>query len=111
MPLISAVSAVVHLEFAYIPALCIFAAGVLIGLSLCTKIIRVCYARFRPQLIYLVIGLLTGSLYAIAKGAETLAEPLPALGFETFSVLFFVIGILVMVLLHWLKRRAEKSAE
>ena len=51
------------------------------------------------------------ALYAIAKGAETLAEPLPALGFETFSVLFFVIGILVMVLLHWLKRRAEKSAE
>lgn len=111
VPLISAVSAVVHLEFAYIPALCIFAAGVLIGLSLCTKVIRVCYARFRPQLIYLVIGLLTGSLYAIAKGAETLAEPLPALGFETFNVLFFVIGILVMVLLHWLKRRAEKSAE
>ena len=111
VPLISAVSAVVHLEFAYIPALCIFGAGVLVGLSLCTKIIRVCYARFRSQLIYLVIGLLIGSLYAIAKGAETLENPLPALGLETFSVVFFVIGILIMVLLHWLKRRAEQNTE
>ena len=111
VPLISAVSAVVHLEFAYIPALCIFGAGVLVGLSLCTKVIRVCYARFRSQLIYLVIGLLIGSLYAIAKGAETLENPLPALGLETFSVVFFVIGILIMVLLHWLKRRAEQNTE
>lgn len=110
VPLISAVSAIIHLEFAYLPALCIFGVGAVVGLSLCTKIIRVCYQRFRSQLMYLVLGLLAGSLYAIVKGAETLSEPLPALGFETFSIVFFVIGILIMVLLHWLKKRAEQSA-
>ena len=111
VPLISAVSSVVHLEFEYLPALCIFGIGAVFGLALCTKIIRVCYAKFRPQLMYLVVGLLIGSLYAISKGAETLSEPLPALGFETFSIVFFILGILIMVLLHWLKRRAEKNTE
>ena len=56
VPLISAVSSVVHLEFAYIPALCIFGVGAVLGLALCTKVIRVCYAKFRPQLMYLMIG-------------------------------------------------------
>lgn len=111
VPLISAVSSVVHLEFAYIPALCIFGVGAVLGLALCTKVIRVCYARFRSQLMYLVIGLLIGSLYAISKGAETLSEPLPALGLETFSVIFFILGILIMVLLHWLKIRANQKTE
>ena len=111
VPLISAVSALVHLEFEYLPALCIFGIGAVFGLALCTKIIRVCYAKFRPQLMYLVVGLLIGSLYAISKGAETLSEPLPALGLETFSIVFFILGILIMVLLHWLKRRAEKNTE
>ncbi len=111
VPLISAVSSVVHLEFAYIPSLCIFGVGAVLGLALCTKVIRVCYARFRPQLMYLVVGLLIGSLYAISKGAETLSKPLPALGLETFSVVFFILGILIMVLLHWLKRRAQQKTE
>ena len=111
VPLISAVSSVVHLEFAYIPSLCIFGVGAVLGLALCTKVIRVCYAKFRPQLMYLVIGLLIGSLYAISKGAETLSNPLPALGLETFSVIFFILGILIMVLLHWLKRRALQKTE
>lgn len=109
IPLISAVSAVAHLEFVYIPALLIFAVGVLVGLTLCTKLIRVCYARFRPQLMYLVVGLLIGSLYAISKGAETLEIPLPALSPATFSIPFFILGILVMVVLEWLRRRTENN--
>ena len=111
VPLISAVSAVVHFEFAYIPALAVFGVGAILGLALCTKIIRVCYERFRPQLLYLVIGLLVGSMYAITKGAETLSEPLPALSIETFSIVFFVLGAVIMVLLQWLKRRAEQNTE
>jgi len=111
VPLISAVSAFLHFEFVYFPALFVFGLGVICGLAFCTKIIRVCYKRFRPQLMYLVIGLLIGSLYAIARGAETLSTPLPALGFETFSPVFFLIGAAVMVLLQWLKVRADKKCQ
>lgn len=111
VPLISAVSAVLHLELIYLPALFIFGVGVLAGLAFCTKLIRVCYARFRSQLMYLVIGLLIGSLYAIARGAETLSVPLPALSLETFSIVFFLAGAVIMILLQWLKIRADKKAK
>ncbi len=110
VPLISAVSAVLHFELAAVPALLIFISGAVIGLALCTKGIRICYNRFRPQLMYLVLGLLIGSLYAIARGAETLSEPLPALGFETFSVVFFFAGAVIMIVLQWLKRRMERKS-
>ena len=109
VPLISAVSALVHFDFSCLPALIICGFGILFGLTLCTKAIRVCYNRFRSQLMYLVIGLLIGSLYAIARGAETLSEPLPALGLETFSIVFFLIGAVIMLVLQWLKRRMEQK--
>lgn len=111
VPLISAVSSLVHLDFSVLPALIICGCGIVFGLALCTKAIRVCYNKFRSQLMYLVIGLLIGSLYAIAHGAETLSEPLPALGLETFSIVFFLIGAGIMLVLQWLKRRMEKNSQ
>ena len=111
VPLISAVSSLVHLDFSVLPALIICGCGIVFGLALCTKAIRVCYNKFRSQLMYLVIGLLIGSLYAIACGAETLSEPLPALGFETFSIVFFLVGAVIMLVLQWLKRRMEKNSQ
>lgn len=111
VPLISAVSSLVHLDFSVLPALIICGCGIVFGLALCTKVIRICYNKFRSQLMYLVIGLLIGSLYAIACGAETLSEPLPALGFETFSIVFFLIGAVIMLVLQWLKRRMEKNSQ
>ena len=111
VPLISAVSSLVHLDFSVLPALIICGCGILFGLALCTKGIRICYNRFRSQLMYLVIGLLIGSLYAIAHGAETLSEPLPALGLETFSIVFFLIGAVIMLVLQCLKRTMEKNSQ
>ena len=111
VPLISAVSSLVHLDFSVLPALIICGCGIVFGLALCTKGIRICYNRFRSQLMYLVIGLLIGSLYAIAHGAETLSEPLPALGLETFSIVFFLIGAGIMLVLQWLKGRMEKNSQ
>ncbi|MDO5845698.1 MAG: DUF368 domain-containing protein [Methanocorpusculum sp.] len=111
VPLISAVSALVHLDFTYVPALVVFGIGGIVGLAVCTKVIRACFERFHSQTIYLVIGLLIGSLYAIAKGAETLSEPQPPMTLATFSVVFFILGAGIMVLLQWLKVRAERKEE
>ena len=108
IPLITAVSAVLHLDFSYLPALLIFAAGALAGFALCTKVIRVCFARFRSQTIYLILGLLGGSLYAIVKGAETLPVPQEMMTFTTFNWVFFVIGAGVILGLQGVKMYAER---
>lgn len=108
VPLISAVSAVLHLDFSCVPALLVFIVGVIIGLALCTKVVRYCFDHFRSQTIYLIIGLLIGSLYAIVKGPETLAAGNEMLTMATFSIWFFLLGAVIMILLEWLKLHREK---
>jgi len=109
VPLITGVSAVLHGDFSSIPALLIFIVGVIVGLALCTKLVRYCFERFRSQTIYLIIGLLIGSLYAIIKGPETLAIGNEMLTLSTFSIVFFLLGAVIMLLLEWIKLRREKK--
>ena len=109
VPLISGVSAVLHLDFSCLPALLIFLAGAIIGFALCTKVIRVCFERFRSQTIYLVLGLLVGSLYAIVKGPETLSVPQEMMTLSTFNWLFFAVGAVIMIGLQALKVYFERK--
>lgn len=109
VPLISAVSAVIHLDFAYVPMLMAFGFGMIAGLALSTKVIRHCFARYHSQTIYLCIGLLIGSVYAIVLGATTLSEPMPAMSWGTFHVGWFIVGGAILVGLQLLKRRSERK--
>lgn len=111
VPLISAVSAVVHLQFQYVPMLIVFGLGMITGLVFIAKLLRHCLEKFRSQTIYLSVGLLIGSLYAIVLGATTLDVPRPPMSLETFSILFFLIGVGILAGLQYMKKRSEKKAE
>ncbi len=106
VPLISAVSAFVHRDFSYVPMLVVFGLGMIAGLGLSAKVIRHCFARYRSQTIYLCVGLLIGSIYAIALGPTTLSDPMPAMTWTTFYPVFFIFGAAILVVLQVLKRRA-----
>ena len=41
---------------------------------------------------YMVIGMMVGSLYAIVVGPTTLKVPQPAMTFADFSIVWFIIG-------------------
>ncbi|MDO9522426.1 MAG: DUF368 domain-containing protein [Methanocorpusculum sp.] len=110
VPLISAVSAVVHLQLQYVPMLIIFGLGMITGLVFISKLLRHCLEKYRSQTIYLSIGLLIGSLYAIVLGATTLDVPKPAMSIETFSILFFLLGAGILAGLQYMKKRAEKKS-
>ncbi len=110
VPLISAVSAVVHLQFQYVPMLIVFGLGMITGLVFIAKLLRHCLEKYRSQTIYLSIGLLIGSLYAIVLGATTLDVPRPPMSIETFSILFFLLGAGILAGLQYKKKRAEKKS-
>ncbi len=71
------------------------------------KLIRKALDHFRAQTIYLIIGLMLGSIYAVIRGPETLETPRPALTTATFSILFFIIGGAVILGLQLLKNIRE----
>ncbi len=109
VPVIHAIHEFMHLNFAYFPALVIFGLGVLTGIVSIIKIIKTCLADHRPQTIYLILGLMIGSLYAILQGPTTLDVPQPPMSFSTFHIEFFVLGGVILAALEFLKTRLEKQ--
>lgn len=103
LPVITAIKDILHFDFGAFPTVFLFGHGILVGIFSVVKLIRKALERFRPQTIYLIIGLMLGSVYAVIKGPETLDTPQEALSLGTFHILFFVIGGAVIVGLQKLK--------
>lgn len=108
VPIIGAVKEFLHFNMAYFPILMVFGLGVITGIVGIIKIVKMCLERYRSQTIYTIIGLMTGSLYAITMGPTTLDVPREPMGLSTFSILFFVLGGVVLAGLELLKKRLER---
>ena len=61
--------------------------------------------KYRPQTIYLIIGLMIGSIYAIIIGVTTLKVPQAPLSFSTFIIVYFIIGGIVILGMEVAKRK------
>lgn len=109
VPVISAVKELLHLNFAYLPAVIVFGLGVVTGALTVVKGIKVCLERYRSQSVYTIIGLMIGSLYAIMVGPTTLEVPQNAMTLETFHIGAFIAGAAVIVLLQLGQMKKEKS--
>ena len=82
------------------------------GIVLIIKAVKKALEKYRPQTIYLIIGLMIGSIYAIIMGATTLKVPQAPLSFSTFSIVYFIIGGLVILGMKVAKRKlANKEKE
>lgn len=103
LPVITAIKEILHFDFAAFPTVFLFGCGVLVGAFSVVKVIRKALERFRAQTVYLIIGLMAGSVYAVVKGPETLDTPQAAMSFGTFNILFFIIGGAVILGMQKLK--------
>lgn len=70
VPLIGAVKEVMHFHLQYLPGVAAAAVGVLLGVIFASRLIRKALSQYRCQTVYLILGLMVGSLYAI-----TMAPP------------------------------------
>ena len=109
MPIITGIKETLHFNLSYIPVLFVFGLGVLAGIALIIKIVKKALEKYRSQTIYLIIGLMIGSIYAIIMGATTLKVPQAPLSLKTFSIICFVIGGLVILGMEIAKRKLENK--
>lgn len=107
LPTISAISAFLHLNLAAFPGLFVLGCGILTGIALSISFIRRALQRSRSKMVYLILGLMAGSLYAIVMGPTTLADGQPPLTLGSFSFFGFVLGIIVLFALELAKRVLE----
>ena len=103
MPIISAIKEFLHMNFDYLPVLMVFGLGILTGIVLVVRFIKLALKKYRSQAIYCIIGLMIGSIYAIIMGPTTLSVPKEPLSFSTFNILFFLLGGLIIMGLEKLK--------
>ena len=111
LPVINAVKELIHLHFAFLPAVAFFGLGVLVGLAGTSRLLKNLLEKHRAPIIYLVLGLMTGSLYAIYKGPATLSEPQPPFSLDTFNLVAFAVGVTVIVVMYLAKRNAKEKEE
>ena len=109
IPIVTAVKNLLHLNFECLPAIIIFGFGIIAGVLLVIKGIKIALEKFRSQTIYCVIGLMIGSLYAIVMGPTTLDVPQEPLSHATFSIVFFILGGAIIFGLEKLKNVIENK--
>ncbi len=111
LPVITGIKDLLHLNFSSFFGLVIFGLGVIAGILSIIKALKKALEKFRTQTIYLIIGLMLGSLYAIIMGPTTLDNPVDPININNFSILFFIIGGLVVLGLQKIKVINEKNID
>jgi len=87
----------------------IFGFGVLGGIFATIRIVKYVLNNYRSQTIYMILGLMIGSLYAVVMGPASLEIPKPPMTFSTFSIMFFIIGGILILGLQQMKNIFDKN--
>ena len=109
LPVIQAIRQLLRLDLHVLPGLMALGFGVIAGVALSIHAIRAALQRHRAAMIWFILGLMLGSLYAIAMGPASLQTPQPPLSAASFRPLAFLLGAGLLVGLELLRRRMERS--
>lgn len=109
LPAIHALRSLFDLDLSVLPGLCALALGFAAGVGLSIRAIRAALKKYRSQMVWLILGLMAGSLYAIAMGPAGLDTPLPPVGVQNFSVPGFLLGVLILLGLDALRRKTARA--
>ena len=109
VPTIQAAHSLMRLQLAVLPGLCALGLGVLVGVGVSIHAIRAALQDYRGAMVWLILGLMLGSLYAIANGPASLDAPLPPLSLSTFQLPAFLLGAAILLALEGVRKMAERA--
>ena len=104
LPAIQAIKALLGLDFSVIPGLCALGLGVIAGIGLSIHALRTALKKYRSQMVWLILGLMAGSLYAIVMGPASLEQPQAPVSLQTFSLIGFALGAAILLGLEFLRK-------
>lgn len=104
LPAIQAIRAFLGFDFSVFPGLCALGLGMIAGVGLSIHAIRAALRKYRSQMVWLILGLMAGSLYAIVMGPAGLDAPQPPVSFETFDLPGFALGVAILLGLELLRK-------
>ena len=111
LPAIQAIKTFVGMDFSVFPGLCALGFGVIAGVGFSIHGIRAALRKFRSQTVWLILGLMLGSAYAIAYGPASLSSPQPPLNLASFQFPAFMLGIIILLGLEFSKKLVQRSGK
>lgn len=102
--IIIAIKETVTFNFHYLPILIFFGIGIITGVLSVIRLVKYLLNDYRSQMIYLILGLMIGSLYAVFMGPTTLDIPQNSMNMNTFNIFFFLLGGIIIFGLDEIKR-------
>lgn len=109
IPIMNAIKTFLTFDFSVLPILIAFGIGILFGIVFFVRLLRIGLKKYRSQICYAIIGMMIASLYSIVMGPTTLEEPQAMLTFKTFDIIFFILGILIIVALEFVRAKVSKQ--
>lgn len=105
MPIISGVKDLLHGNFGSFGLILVFGLGIIVGILTTLRGIKKLLDKRRSAVVYAILGMMVGSLYAIIIGPTTMKTPQAALSWQSFSLIFFTVGILLVAGLQFVKSK------
>lgn len=109
LPVLAAVKDVLGLNFDGLWMIIVLAFGIAAGLAVSPHILKRLMERDMGAVLYMVLGMMLGSLYAIIIGPTTLKVPQHAMTFSDFSLIWFILGVLSVLALNAVKSHAARG--
>lgn len=103
IPVINGVKDFLHFDFSSFTLLFALGLGIIFGVATVLRLIKKLLDNHRSAIVYAIIGMMIGSLYAIVIGPTTLKVPQDAMSLKTFSIIFFIIGIVIVLAFQQVK--------
>lgn len=108
LPTIQAIHRFLGFQLDVVPGLCALGFGIIAGVGLSIHAIRIALRKYRSQMVWLILGLMLGSLYAIANGPTSLDTSLLPLNASRFQIFAFIVGAGILLALQFLKKGIEQ---
>lgn len=107
--IIKGIKEVLYFNFSYLPALLVFGLGIITGALTIVKLIKISLEKQRSKVMYSIMGLMIGSLYAIIMGPTTLNQSMDHLTVSNFKGIAFVIGIVAVAILQLVGKKRSRE--
>jgi len=109
IPVVEAIGEILRFNFDKIFSITVLGFGIIFGIFISINFIRDKMRNHRSKMLYLIIGMIIGSVFAIIMGPTTLSLDLKPLNFENFRLSGFVGGIFILFALELIKNMAIKK--
>ena len=103
------IAGMVGISAMVLPGILIFGCGITLGVLLTIRTVRYLFRNYRSKTIYCIIGLMIGSIYSVIMGPTSLEVPKAPMSISTFSIVFFLIGCILVPALEKFKAILENK--